>query len=125
MLSSFEIQPGLAMVLDPGSMPLAKDACTDPRGRVPGPHFFICVEVRGEISDWVATSSRSARGRVRVRRKWGHPTWVLSDTFADIFQVWTLELEVVRRASTLDRSRRTQRNYASLDFLYDEECAAA
>lgn len=125
MLDSFEIRPGLAMVLDPGSMPSAEDACTDPRGRVPGPHFFICVEVRGSVSEWVATSSRAARGRVMVRRKWGHPFWVLPDTFADIFQVWTLEVETVRRASNVDRSRRTQRNYASLDFLYDEGCAAA
>jgi hypothetical protein len=73
----------------------------------------------------MATSSHPDQGRVPIRRKWGHPSWVQPETFADIYQVWTAEAWVIRAASVVDRSARTQRNSASLDFLFDEECAAA
>jgi len=125
VLDPFEIRPGLAAFLDPDEFLRARATCTSLGGRATTPHYFICVAVRGTESDWMATSSRPGPGRVLVRRKWGHPLWVEPDTYADIYQVWTTEAWVVRAASVIDRSRRTQRNSASLDFLYDQECAAA
>lgn len=125
MLDPFEIRPGLAAFLDPAELQRSGATCTCRKGRATTPHYFICVAVRGTESDWVATSSQWAPGRVQVTRKWGHLLWVQPDTFADIYQVWTAPAWVVRVASVIDHSRRTQRNFASLDFLYDEECAAA
>ena len=125
MLDPFEIRAGLAAFLDPDEFLRAKATCTSPGGRATTPHYFICISVRGTESDWVATSSHPGPGRVRVRRKWGHPSWVEPGTYADIYQVWTTEAWVVRVASVVDRSRRTQRNFASLDFLHDDACAAA
>lgn len=125
MLDPFELRPGLVAFLDPDEFLRAGARCTSPGGRAFTPHYFICVAVRGTESDWMATSSRPGPGRVLVDRKWGHPAWVHPDTYADIYQVWTVEAWVIRVASVADRSRRLQRNSASLDFLYDEACAAA
>ena len=111
--------------LDPDELLRAGGTCTSSGGRAATPHYFLCVAVRGTESEWMATSSHPGPGRVQVTRKWGHPLWVEPETYADIYQVWTTEAWVVRVASVLDRSTRTQRNSASLDFLYDEACAAA
>ena len=107
VLDPFDIRPGLAAFLDPNELLRARATCTSPDGRASTPHYFICVAVRGTESDWMATSSHPAPGRVLVQRKWGHPSWVQPDTYADVYQVWTTEAWVIRVASVADRSRRT------------------
>jgi hypothetical protein len=126
MLDPFEASPGLVAFLDPVVLAESGARVVGPvLGRVRSPHHFICTEVRGTESDWLPTSSKPASGRVLVGRKWGHPAWCNTDTYADILQVWTLEGWMLRPASRLDLSQRGSRNRASLQFLFSEAAAAA
>ena len=118
-LERWEVRQGLALYLDP-SLLLANDAgfTGGRRGRARGLHYFLCLSVEGRQTDWVATSSRPAVGRARLLRKWGNRSWVEGDSYADQWQVWTVDIDVVRLvARTCDRSQRGARNYGDVDGL--------
>jgi hypothetical protein len=126
VLARYELREGLVLRLDPRRLlELGSDATGPGRYRASGPHYFICVGVSADLSDWVATSSKWERDRLWVRRKWGDPDWVRSETYADPFQVWTVSYVHLLRASLgADRTRAGHRNYASLQFLDDLAMAA-
>ena len=127
MLDAREIRPGLALFLDPDFL-LARGASYtgQEQGRVRGPHYFVCVSVVGDASEWVATSSHPALGRILIRRKSGHPGWVKPPSYADLWQVWTATNDAVTRAALAagDASAPGARNLAALRFLFDARCAA-
>jgi hypothetical protein len=115
----YEVVPSLALHLDPHVL-LANGATFTGGGigRARDAHYFIVVGVSGRAVDLVATSSKPGRGRVRVARKWGEIRWVFEDTFADLFQVWTADIDVVRLAARMsDRSQRGARNFADIRVL--------
>ena len=119
-LERFEVRSCLALHLDPGLL-LANGATFTggDRGRARGPHYFVCIEVRGRETLWIACSSKPAPGRTRLVRKFGHPCWMDGDTYVDVHQVWSIDVDVVRLvARSTDRSRRGDRNHADLRCLY-------
>jgi hypothetical protein len=126
VIERYEVRPGLVLSLDPARLVELGVAPTGPdRFRARNPHYFVCVGVNGSDGDWIPTSSRYERDRLPVFRKWGSSAWVLPDTYADPYQVWTIPFQVLRRASLgIDHTQRGARNYASLDFIEDLADAA-
>lgn len=100
MLDRREIRPGLALFMDAEALVAAGASYTGQEyGRAHGPHYFVCIALGPDVSDWVATSSHPALGRILVRSKSGHPGWVSRPTYADLWQVWTATSDAVRHAA--------------------------
>jgi hypothetical protein len=119
-LERSELRPGLAMFLEPELM-LASNATFSggQAGRARRGHYFLYLGTSDAGTDWLATSSKPAQGRVEIRAKSGpRGAWRSNQTYADMWQVWTVQFEVVQRvALQCDRSIRGQRNYADLECL--------
>src|SRR3954447_13311158 len=127
MLRANEVRAGLVLRMDPlRLLDHGAEATTDGRGRIWTTHWFICIDRRGDVSDWIATSSKWSPGRAPVRRKWGQVAWVAAPTFADLYQVWTVPsfLGIRAAAAGIDPSGPGLRNFANLDFGTGEAIAA-
>jgi hypothetical protein len=126
MLERCDLRVGLALRLDPAFLLAAR--CEHTGQAVTSPHWFICTAVSGASSDWCATSSKPAMGRVPVLHKSGpSKTWVEGRTFVDVWQVWVVRWAAVpalQAAAWSDPSWRGHRNYASIDWATDLRVAA-
>jgi len=126
MLGAREIRPGLALFIDADVLVAAGASFTgQEHGRAHGPHYFVCIAAGDEASEWVATSSNPALGRILIRRKSGHPGWVSRPSYADLWQVWTATNDTVGRAAVAagDASAPGGRHLAALRFLFDARVA--
>ncbi len=85
---------------------------------VEGVHYFVCISrVRG-LSTWVPSFSRQTSGRIQLRYKAGEPAWTTSDSFIELSQLWFVPDRAIGPGSCgPERTRRGQRNHASLYFL--------
>ena len=118
-----EVTAGLVLNLDPDV--LARYgwtvSCSDDR-RVIGRHFFLCLDVRGEVSDWVPMFSRDGAGRRKVAQtgRTGHPKWIDGCCYYHTRQVWTAaDRQAVIEAALAGRdlTNPDQRNRLALSGL--------
>lgn len=122
-----EVREGLVLRLEPGVLAeYGAEVTSDQLHRADGPHWFICVGKSGQATSWVATSSRPAPERDRVTRKWGQPAWTMPETWADLYQVWTVGSFFALRAASLgvDPSFPGGRNFALIDAAAEWALAA-
>jgi hypothetical protein len=125
MLDVDEISPGLALRLDPEAL-LGNGALVTapPFARTRRVHYFICVEVRGRYSTWVATSSKPGPGRLPVTLKSGDRRWCDVSTYVLLGHLWTIDLVGLRSAAWADHSKRGGRNRASTNADHIDQRAA-
>jgi hypothetical protein len=112
-VSLAEVGVGLVLHLDPDTLEAAGAAFScDPRARVRGGHFFVCVthDVARRTGQWMPLYTQDGPGRVPVDAtlKVGHEKWTASSTFVHPEQVWTVPDSAVPPAAKDGRDMSTQ-----------------
>ncbi len=113
--SEFEV--GLVLHLDPISLSNdhANVTCGE-KGRVEGPHFFVCVahDQAKKRGLWMPVYSKNGPGRLTIApaQKSGHPKWTDDLSYAHPGQVWDALDSTVQFAARAgrDASKQHHRN---------------
>jgi len=115
MITDAEITPGLVLHLDPDTLAAQGATCTCTVGqRVQGGHFFLCLEVEGELAVWVPLYSNDGVGRSQLSAngRSGHRKWTTGTFYWYHGQVWRAPHPAVVAAADAggDMSRAGSRN---------------
>jgi hypothetical protein len=107
-----EISVGLVLHLDPDALAQhgGEFSCPEQR-RVRGGHFFVCLKVRGDRSDWLPLYSRPGLYRLPLPMtgRAGHEKWTRAECYYHAEQTWTASASAVAAAALAGEDRSTPR----------------
>lgn len=110
-----EIQRGLVLHLDPDRLLNEGATCTvNAFDRVQGQHFFLCLSVTREQSDWTPLFTNATADRIALPTagRYGHPKWQAGVFHFYPGQIWSASAQGLANAAARahDKSRSGSRN---------------